>query len=154
MVAPVLRDLRERAPKLTVFTQDDPEFPKGLDPVLDADLRLSWDLEIRTVPTLFRVEGGSVTASLEGWRRSEWEQLTGVGHLGDGLPEYRPGCGSLSVDPAHATALARKFGSRRLGSRSIQIAAQEDEFEAMYERGWTDGLPVVPPTPDLSLIHI
>ena len=151
MVAPVLRDLRERAPKLTVFTQDDPEFPKGLDPVLDADLRLSWDLEIRTVPTLFRVEGGSVTASLEGWRRSEWELLTGVGRLGDGLPEYRPGCGSLSVDPAHATALARKFGSRRLGSRSIQIAAQEDEFEAMYERGWTDGLPVVPPTPDRVL---
>jgi hypothetical protein len=26
------------------------------------------------------------------------------------------------------------------------IPAVEDEFEAMFERGWTDGLPVVPPT--------
>jgi hypothetical protein len=151
MVAPVLRDLRDRAPKLTIFTQDDPEFPPGLDPVHDADLRLSWNAEIRTVPTLLRVEGGAVTASLEGWRRFEWEQLTGVEGLGVGLPDYRPGCGSLSVDPAHAIVLARRFGSRRLGSRSVQLGALEDEFEAMYERGWSDGLPVVPPTPDRVL---
>jgi hypothetical protein len=151
MVVPVLRELHDRGPRLTIYTQDDPDFPKGFSAVHDADLRLSWDQEIRTVPTLLRVEGGAVTASLEGWRRSEWEQLTGVVRLGDGLPEYRPGCGSLSVDPAHAIALARRFGSRRLGSRAVQLAGLEDEFEAMYERGWTDGLPVVPPTPDRVL---
>jgi hypothetical protein len=151
MVAPVLRDLRDRAAQLTVFTQDDPEFPEGLEAVHDADLQLSWNAEIRTVPTLLRVEGGIVTESLEGWRRSEWEQLTRVGSLGAGLPEHRPGCGSLSVDPAHAVALARRFGSRHLRSRSIELGGLEDEFEAMYERGWSDGLPVVPPTPDRVL---
>jgi hypothetical protein len=151
MVVPVLRDLRDRAGRLTVFTQDDPEFPKGLDALHDADLRISWDAEIRTVPTLFRVEGGAVTGSLEGWRRSEWEQLTGVAGLGAGLPDYRPGCGSLSVDPAHAIALARRFGSRRLESRTVELGELEDEFEAMHQRGWSDGLPVVPPTPDRVL---
>src|SRR5258708_16520753 len=121
MVAPVVRDLRNRTPNLTVFAQDDPQFPAGLDAVHDADLRLSWDAEIRTVPTLLRVEGGAVTSSLEGWRRSEWEQLTGVRDLGAGLPDYRPGCGSLSVDPAHALGLGRTVGSRRLGSRAIEL---------------------------------
>jgi len=151
MVAPVLRDLRDRTAQLTVFTQDDPEFPEGVGAVHDADLQLSWNAEIRTVPTLLRVKGGNVTESLEGWRRSEWEKLTRVGNLGAGLPEHRPGCGSLSVDPAHAIALARRFGSQRLGSRSIQLGGLEDEFEAMHERGWSDGLPVVPPTPDRVL---
>jgi hypothetical protein len=28
----------------------------------------------------------------------------------------------------------------------VEIAELEDEFEALYDRGWTDGLPVVPPT--------
>src|SRR5260370_6786805 len=99
MVAPVLRDLRNRTPNLTVFTQDDPQFPAGLDAVHDADLRLSWDAEIRTVPTLLRVEGGAVTSSLEGSRRPDSEQLTGGDNLGNGLPYYRPGRGSLSVGP-------------------------------------------------------
>ncbi len=31
-------------------------------------------------------------------------------------------------------------------SRRVQIAAMEDDAEALFERGWTDGLPVVPPT--------
>jgi hypothetical protein len=135
MVAPVLRELRDRTAKLTVFTQDDPQFPPGLDAVHDTDLRLSWEAEIRTVPTLLRIEGGTVTGSLEGWLRSEWEELTGVDDLGAGLPDFRPGCGSLSVDPAHAIALARTFGSRRLASRSIELGGLEDEFEAMHERG-------------------
>jgi hypothetical protein len=35
-----------------------------------------------------------------------------------------------------------------LRSRRIDLGAAEDEAEAMFERGWTDGLPVVPPTPE------
>jgi hypothetical protein len=42
--------------------------------------------------------------------------------------------------------LALRFGGATMRSRRVEIAASEDEFEAMYERGWTDGLPVVPPT--------
>jgi hypothetical protein len=28
----------------------------------------------------------------------------------------------------------------------VELAEREDEFEAMFDRGWTDGLPTVPPT--------
>ena len=33
-------------------------------------------------------------------------------------------------------------------SRRIELGAYEDDIEAAYSRGWTDGLPVVPPTPE------
>ena len=35
-----------------------------------------------------------------------------------------------------------------LRSRRVDLGVAEDEAEAMFERGWTDGLPVVPPTPE------
>ncbi len=35
-----------------------------------------------------------------------------------------------------------------LVSRRVTLGAAEDEAEAMFERGWTDGLPVVAPTPE------
>lgn len=33
-----------------------------------------------------------------------------------------------------------------MSSRLVDFGAAEDEFEAMYARGWSDGLPLVPPT--------
>ena len=33
-----------------------------------------------------------------------------------------------------------------MSSRRVEIAALEDEWEALYDRDWSDGLPVVPPT--------
>jgi hypothetical protein len=80
-----------------------------------------------------------------GWSRPHWEKFTGVDALGDGLPESRPGCGSLTVDPAVMERLAAR--STGLRSRRLELAQLEDEAEAFFERGWTDGLPVVPPTP-------
>ena len=146
LVAPVLRDLHDRA-GLTVITQDDPGFPADADWVRhDHDLALSWHHDIETVPTLLRVAGGTGSERTVGWSRSEWERLSGVGGLGEGLPDWRPGCGSLSVDPAHADDLAVRFLGSGLRSRRVQLAALEDEWEAMWDRGWSDGLPVVPPT--------
>ena len=58
----------------------------------------------------------------------------------------RPGCGSLSVDPDRVDELRVRFEGGRLRSRRIELAALEDDIEAMFVRGWTDGLPVVPPT--------
>ena len=146
LVAPVLSDLHERA-GLTVITQDDPHFPADADWVHhDADLALSWHHDIETVPTLLQVSGGVGEQRTVGWSRSEWEQLTGLDGLGDGLPDWRPGCGSLSVDPAHAGDLAVRFSGSSLQSRRVELASLEDEWEAMWDRGWSDGLPVVPPT--------
>ena len=146
LVADVLGDLHDRA-GLTVVTQDDPHFPADADWVRhDSDLALSWHHDIETVPTLLRVSDGVEEQRTVGWSRNDWEQLTGVDGLGDGLPDWRPGCGSLSVDPAYADELAVRFSGSGLRSRRVELAALEDEWEAMWDRGWSDGLPVVPPT--------
>jgi hypothetical protein len=146
MVASVLRQLADGDTPLTVYVQDDPSFPEGLSPVHDADLAVSWHQGIDTVPTLLRVEHGKETARTEGWSRAEWELLTGRRDLGEGLPPFRPGCGSLSVDPDRVDALRVRFEGGVLRSRRVALAALEDEVEALFDRGWTDGLPVVPPT--------
>ncbi|GAC1656886.1 MAG: hypothetical protein NVS9B1_13270 [Candidatus Dormibacteraceae bacterium] len=147
MVAPVLDALGGARP-LLVVTQDDPAFPPGGKAVHDADLELSYRHEVEIVPTLLRVERGQVVARLVGWLRPQWEEFTGVSPLGAGLPEFRAGCGSLSVEPGVAERLAVKFGGAKLAARRVRFGADEDEFEAAFARGWTDGLPVVPPTPE------
>jgi hypothetical protein len=42
--------------------------------------------------------------------------------------------------------LAARFGSLPVRSRRIELADDADPIEACYERGWSDGLPVTPPT--------
>jgi hypothetical protein len=146
LVAPVLADLARRQ-ALTVYSQDDPAFPPGVGAVDDTSLDVSWHHAIETVPTLVRVGAdGRELERVVGWQRGEWEKLTGCAGLGPGLPDWRPGCGSLSVDPDLAPELAVRFGASKLRSRRVELAELEDEAEAMFERGWTDGLPVVPPT--------
>jgi hypothetical protein len=146
MVIPVLSQLRDAGTSLTVYTQDDPTFPEGIDALHDADLAVSWHHDIETVPTVIRVVDGVETARTVGWLRTEWESVTGTSGLGPGLPEFRPGCGSMSVDPDLVDSLRVRFGATALSARRVDVASAEDEFEAMFDRGWTDGLPVVPPT--------
>ena len=133
LVGPVLAALSKEVP-LTVYTQDDPSFPDGVERVDDTDLSVSWHHEIEAVPTLLRVEGGREVERAIGWHRGEWEALTRVTGLGPGLPELRPG------------ELAIRFSGSKLKARRVEIAALEDEQEAFFDRGWTDGLPIVPPT--------
>jgi len=145
LVVPVLERLAGDA-ALTIYCQDDPSFPQGAGAVDDTTLERSWHHGIETVPTLLAVDEGIERARTEGWDREEWERLSGLSELGAELPAFRPGCGSLSVDPEHALDLAVRFGADKMKSRRVEFAAQEDEVEAAFERGWTDGLPVVPPT--------
>ena len=146
MVVPVLSQLGAAGAPLTVYTQDDPSFPEGVDTIHDADLAVSWHHEIETVPTVIRVVNGVEVARTVGWSRAEWESVTGVAGLGPDLPVMRPGCGSMSVDPDLVDTLRVRFGASVLSARRVDVASAEDEFEAMFDRGWTDGLPVVPPT--------
>ena len=145
LVAPVLAELAKQVP-LTVYSQDDPDFPPGLAALDDRSLEMSWHHEIEAVPTLIRVTGGSESGRVLGWHREEWQALTGVEGLGPGLPAWRPGCGSLSVSPDLAPDLAVRFAGWKLRARRVELAPREDEFEALFERGWSDGLPLVPPT--------
>ena len=145
LVVPVLAQLATMR-ELTVYSQDDPAFPPGLVPVDDRSLEMSWHHRIEAVPTLIRVRGGAETARVLGWHREEWQALTGVEGLGAGLPAWRPGCGSRSVDPDLAPDLAVRFAAAKLRARRVELAPLEDEFEALFERGWSDGLPLVPAT--------
>jgi hypothetical protein len=146
LVAPVLGELAARA-ELTVYSQDDPSFPRGLGAADDTSLEVSWHHEIEAVPTLLKVgAGGSEEERAVGWHREEWESLSGLTGLGADLPDWRPGCGSRSVDPDLAPELAVRFGRSTLKSRRVELAALEDEVEALFERGWSDGLPLVPPS--------
>ena len=144
-VTSVLMQLAD-ATSLTVFTQDDPRFPAEPAAIHDADLSISWHHDIETVPTVMRVVDGVEVERTVGWHRDEWERVTGVGGLGPDLPKMRPGCGSMSVDPDVVDELIVRFGASVLGSRRLAVADAEDEMEMMFTRGWTDGLPVVPPT--------
>ena len=109
-------------------------------------MHVSYALEIETVPTLLWLEDGAVTKRTEGWSRERWEALTGLTDLGVDLPDFRPGCGSRTNDPDIADARAIAAIAPHIRSRRLELGDSEDEHEAMYARGWTDGLPVVAPT--------
>ena len=146
LIEPAILELT-RATQLQVHSQDDPSFPESVADVTDErELELSYRLDIEVVPTLIRVNDGKEIARLIGWRRDEWRQLTNMPSLGASLPEFSPGCGSKSVEPGMRERLAFKFGDTLLQARRVDVASQQDEYELIYERGWSDGLPVVPPT--------
>ena len=125
-----------------------PSFPGDPGATHDADLAVSWHNEIETVPTLIVRRDGAEVERTVGWSRDEWRRITGLEDLGGDLPPMRPGCGSMSVDPDLVDELRVRFAGETLHSRRIDVAAAEDDMEMMYARGWTDGLPVVPPTPE------
>ncbi len=147
LIEPVLHELADGPLPLTVYSQDDPTYGTGLPKVIDdTSLEQSWQLNVEIVPTLIRVEDGREVGRTYGWHRDDWQTLSGRQPLGAELPETRPGCGSKTQDPGMADKLAARFDRSLLRSREIDLGDAEDVMEACYERGWTDGLPVVPPT--------
>jgi len=129
--------LADAAELVAVVTQDDRRFPDlsgaGSAPecTFDEDLSISYLWDIETVPTLLRIEDGSEVERLVGWDREQWQDLTGLPELGPGLPDWRPGCGSLSVDPMRADELAGRFSASGLRSRRVEFAELEDEVVAV-----------------------
>jgi hypothetical protein len=151
MTAPVLGELARRA-GIVVYSQDDPSFPDTV-PLResDLDLEVSHRLGIEIVPTLIRFEGGREVARTYGWDRGEWERLSGLTDLGHDLPETQPGCGAKNVEPGVIERLKVRFNETGLTSRRVELGEDEDEQEAMFARGWSDGLPLVPPTEERVL---
>lgn len=145
LTEPVLAALAG-AGALTVYTQDDPAFPESVPHEYDATLDISHGLKIEVVPTLLRRENGKEVARTYGWDKGEWRKLTGLATLGEDLPDLRPGCGAKNIEPGIIEDLLVRHGETGLKSRKVEIGAQEDEIEALFDRGWSDGLPLVPPT--------
>lgn len=149
LVEPVLQQLEQSGLLTTVYTQDDPGFPEGIkNRSNDLNLHKSWQLNIEIVPTLIVLENNKEIERAEGWNREEWAKLANVADLGAELPASRPGCASMSIDPGMEEKLKIRFEGDGLEARRIEIGESEDEIEAMFERGWSDGLPLVPPTPE------
>jgi hypothetical protein len=96
-----------------------------------------------SVPTTFLVsKGDQIVTSIAGWDQPALAELIqqAAAITGRSLPVpaatdplRKPGCSSkTAIDPELAAAM--------------EASSNADEFEEMFERGWTDGLPVVPPT--------
>ena len=151
MIVPVLGDL-SRLERVTVYTQDDPSFPDGLvNRIDDTALDASHRLRIEAVPTLIRMSDGLEQDRTYGWHRGEWERVSGRTGFSADLPESRPGCGGKNVEPGIIERLKIRHGETGLVSRRIELGDGEDESEAMFERGWSDGLPLVQPTEERVL---
>ena len=84
---------------------------------------------VEAVPTAVRIaHDGTVEATSVGWLKEALERVLGVEVTGD-EPRWKPGC-----------------QARNTYGPDLADAPAFDELEDMFERGWTDGLPVVPPT--------
>ncbi len=128
----------------------------------DGALRVSHRFAVEIVPTVVLADGdGTEHLRFEGFDRADWQGLLAAcarlarvpapAIAWDRLPASRPGCGSRSVEPGIAERLAAEAGGGRLGARPIEIPDAEDPFEFLFDQGLTDGLPVVPPTPERVL---
>ena len=132
-------------------------------PMLDDDaLGVSFAYDLDTVPSVFFVDGeGSELRSFIGFGRDDWrglmDELASVSGLEapaiewDEHAESLPGCGSRSVEPGIAERLEAEAEGSPLRARRIEIASGDDEHEFLFDQGLTDGLPVVPPTPERVL---
>jgi len=147
MIAPLAAVLEQQGLLKITFSQDNPAFPEGLNVEDDRDLETSFRLDTEIVPLLIRRKEGKEEGRVIGWHRDEWQNLTGLNDLGSDFPEQRPGCGSLSVSPGMAEELQERFGETGLKAREVSVDYPDDPMEQMFDLGWTDGLPVVPPTP-------
>ncbi len=153
LIEPVIHSLANNETlSLKVYVQDDPSFPADIDDVIDdSSLEYSYQREIEVVPTLIRLSDGNDAQSEEsriyGWDKKQWQSFTAIEELGAELIDFKPGCGSKTQDPGMNEVLALRFGKQILQARAVELAEAEDIMEACYERGWSDGLPVVPPTP-------
>jgi thiol-disulfide isomerase/thioredoxin len=147
LIEPLLAELAQAGP-LTVYVQDSTDYAASVPGTLhDKTLEHSWRLATEFVPTLVRAKNGQEVARTHGWHKQDWRSISGLTKLGEDLPEMRPGCGSRTLEPGIAEELELAFGDFKLTSRQIDISGADDPIEACFERGWSDGLPVVPPTP-------
>lgn len=124
----------------------------------DSDCLVSYQWGFEIVPAVYWTDAAGVALTrFEGFVRTEWEALDAEISAKAGvpraqidwaaLPEWRPGCGSKHLDPEIHDRLEAEASDSPLRARRIEIASADDEIEFMYDQGFSDGLPLVPPTP-------
>jgi len=129
-------------------------------PVLDdnaCEVSFTWDFE--AVPALYVINAdGNVEKQFEGFVRSEWQDVSdtiaqklevkSADIDWSALPEWRPGCGSKHLDPEVNDKLRAIASGEQIRARKIEVAPSDDVMEFMFDQGFSDGLPLVPPTPE------
>jgi peroxiredoxin len=99
--------------------------------------------ELQSVPTTVLIgTDGRMLRRVVGWDRESLDELLAqasraAGAVGasvtDEHPHHKPGCAAKNTYDPQTLALLDAAGAR-------------DELEEMFDRGWSDGLPVIPPT--------
>ncbi|MGY9038695.1 MAG: TlpA family protein disulfide reductase [Rhodobacterales bacterium] len=129
-------------------------------PVLeDAGCKTSFNWDFEIVPAVYWIdESGEVVTHFEGFVRDDWQALSdqmasATGKAAaqidwGGLPAWRPGCGSKHFDPEVYDTLRAEADGSRLRARKVEVASGDDMAEFMFDQGFSDGLPLVPPTPE------
>ena len=105
---------------------------------------VSEELGAGTVPTFALVDGGWLLQVLEGWGQDQVrdlvEQAGGRLVSDGGLPATKPGCQSRhTLEPDMQD---------QLEAEDAAVGGHAGRVEDLWELGWHDGLPVVPPTPE------
>ncbi len=112
----------------------------GVDaPVLaqSAPWSVSEAYGVVSVPTAVVIDSdGAIVDRIEGWDADAFERVLSIS-LGEEKPRWKPGCGARASETQGAGGLGAAEG-----------ADVTEVLEDMFERGWTDGLPVIPPTPE------
>lgn len=125
----------------------------------DSALKVSFAYQIETVPTIILADGeGREQRRFHGFGRDDFRDITtelsrlsgldAVAVDWESYPVSMPGCGSKSVEPGIYERLKAEAEGSPLTARRIEIGQDEDVYELLYEHGVTDGLPVMPPTPE------
>jgi thiol-disulfide isomerase/thioredoxin len=113
MAAPKVQALADTYPERVVVVGQDPpdrlaafgvDYGMPISPVADLPpYHASEAYGVRTVPTIFLVDGDTVVDTVEGWDRAGFNRVSGrlaelsgaayrpVSETGDGLPPFRPG---------------------------------------------------------------
>ena len=128
MIEPVLVELTATYPgKVSIYVQDDPLFPESIESKIDdTSLEFSYRNNIEIVPTLICSTGSKETARTYGWDKTEWQRLSNLASLGESLDDFKPGCGSKTLEPGMEEQLIARFDNELLSSRNIQLADLED----------------------------
>ncbi len=131
----------------------------GLPMLDDGDYAVAYAWDIESVPSVFWLDAdGTVATRFEGFVRSDWEALCAEIATATALPQaqvdwgslpaWRPGCGSGHLDPTVFARLEAQAEGTGMLARRIEIGDQDDVAEFMFDQGFSDGLPLVPPTPE------
>ena len=101
--------------------------------------------ELQSVPTTLLVDSaGNVTRRVIGWDRVGLDELIEQAWASSPRPPPRV----VADDPQRKPGCAAKSSYDPETLAALDAAGSHDELEEMFERGWSDGLPVIPPTPE------